>query len=89
MLYPRRRFRKYRGYRIENKNIDSKSVSEITSNIVGFIRARGIVEPQLCFVLVYAAYVAQTNNVNNADDLLSFFEKKIFSKIIENKLSLI
>lgn len=63
-------------YRKENQNIDSKSVSEITSNIVGFIRARGIVEPQLCFVLVYAAYVAQTNNVNNADDLLSFFEKK-------------
>ena len=62
-------------YRKEIQNIDSKAVSEITSNIVSFIRGRGIVEPQSCFVLVYAAHVALTNNVNNADDLLSFFEK--------------
>ena len=64
-------------YRKENLNIESKAVSEITSNIISFIRGRGVVEPQLCFVLVYAAHLALTNNVNDADDLLSFIEENV------------
>ena len=64
-------------YRKENLNIESKVVSEITSNIISFIRGRGVVEPQLCFVLVYAAHLALTNNVNDADDLISFIEENV------------
>ena len=64
-------------YRKENLNIESKVVGEITHNIISFIRGRSVVEPQLCFVLVYAAHIALTNNVNDADDLLSFIEENV------------
>lgn len=64
-------------YRKENLNIESKVVGDITYNIISFIRGRSVVEPQLCFVLVYAAHIALTNNVNDADDLLSFIEENV------------
>ncbi len=64
-------------YRKENLNIESKVVGEITHNIISFIRGRSVVEPQLCFVLVYVAHIALTNNVNDTDDLLSFIEENV------------
>lgn len=63
--------------RNEIRKIDAKVVSEISWKIASFIKGMAPVDPQLNFVLVYAAYVALTNEIDDIDDLLFIIEDKI------------
>lgn len=63
--------------RNEIRKIDAKVVSEISWKIAYFMRGMTPADPQLNYVLVYLAYVAMTNEIDNVDDLLSFIEDKI------------
>ena len=56
--------------RNEIRKIDAKVVSEISWKIANFMRGMAPADPQLNFVLVYLAYVAVTNEIDNIDDLL-------------------
>ena len=56
--------------RNEIRKIDAKVVSEISWKIAIFMRRIAPADPQLNFVLVYLAYVAVTNEIDNIDDLI-------------------
>lgn len=64
-------------HRKEIQNIDAKAVSDITANITSYIRVMVPAEPRLCFVLVYAAHIALTNDIKDIDVLLSFIREKV------------
>ena len=63
--------------RNEIRKIDAKVVSEISWKIANFMRGMAPADSQLNFVLVYLAYVALTNEIDDIEDLLFFIEDKI------------
>lgn len=63
--------------RNEIRKIDAKVVSEISWKIANFMRGMAPADPKQNFVLVYLAFVALTNEIDNIDDLLFFIEDKI------------
>lgn len=63
--------------RNEIRKIDAKVVSEISWKIANFMRGMAPADPKQNFILVYLAFVALTNEIDNIDDLLFFIEDKI------------
>ncbi|WP_029319373.1 N-6 DNA methylase [Butyrivibrio sp. AE3004] len=63
--------------RTELKKINKKVVSEIGWNISNYIRGMAPADPLLYYVLVYSAYLAQVNNIEDKEELISFIETKI------------
>ena len=63
--------------RNEIRKIDTKVANEISWKIINFMRGMVPIDPQMDFVLIYLAYVALTNELDNIDDLLLFIEEKI------------
>ena len=63
--------------RTELTKIDSKTLSEMNWKIASLMRGMAPADPQLYFVLVYAAVIALQNNIDNEESLLIFLEEKV------------
>lgn len=61
----------------EIKKIDAGIVTEMVWKIASLIKGMAPLDPQLLFALVYSAYVAEENNIDDPDDLLSHIEYKV------------
>lgn len=63
--------------RNEIKKIDAKVMNEISWKIGNYMKGIGPCDTQTCFVLVYLAYVALVNDIDNIEDLILFIENNV------------
>lgn len=61
----------------EIRKTDSRVANEISCKITSIMKGISPADSRQNFVLVYAAYVALINNIDDVDDLLSFIEDNI------------